>query len=214
MYLVNKLFGSKTRTKLLELFLSNPNRAFYVREITRKVDEQINSVRRELANLLSLGIISSDSTNNKLYYEVDQKYEKYGALRELFTGKRENLTTKLTKNSNKKNVVDQQIKSKEMSVDNEIWSKVGNIAGLIYSGVLTRDSKSPVDVLIIGNAPVSRVEAAISELEKQEGKELRYAVLSVDEWNYRRQINDKFWSQISFAKNLTVLDTDNIFEQK
>lgn len=77
----------KTRVKLLKLFMSNPNRSFYVREITRKIDEQINSVRRELANLLSIGLITSDSTNNKLYYEVDQKYEHYGALRELFTGK-------------------------------------------------------------------------------------------------------------------------------
>ena len=54
--MVEQLFGSKTRVKLLKLFYSNPNRPFYVREITRKIDEQINSVRRELANLLSIGI--------------------------------------------------------------------------------------------------------------------------------------------------------------
>ena len=75
--MVEQLFGSKTRVKLLQLFFSNPNRSFYVREITRKIDEQINSVRRELANLLSIGIISSDNNNNKLYYEVNQKYEHY-----------------------------------------------------------------------------------------------------------------------------------------
>jgi predicted transcriptional regulator len=56
--MIEQLFGSKTRVKLLQLFMSNPNRSFYVREITRKIDEQINSVRRELANLLSIGIIS------------------------------------------------------------------------------------------------------------------------------------------------------------
>ena len=52
----------------MELFYSNPNRSFYVREITRKIDEQINSVRRELSNLLNIGIITSDTNNNKLYY--------------------------------------------------------------------------------------------------------------------------------------------------
>jgi predicted transcriptional regulator len=70
--MIEQLFGSKTRVKLLQLFYGNPNRSFYVREITRKIDEQINSVRRELANLLSIGIIVSDTTNNKLYYEVNQ----------------------------------------------------------------------------------------------------------------------------------------------
>src|ERR1035438_9452264 len=82
--MVEQLFGSKTRVKLLRLFFSNPNRSFYVREITRKIDEQINSVRRELSNLLSIGIITSDTTNNRLYYEVNQKYEFYAALKTMF----------------------------------------------------------------------------------------------------------------------------------
>ena len=41
---VEKLFGSKTRTKLLGLFFENPDKSYYVREITRVIGEQINSV--------------------------------------------------------------------------------------------------------------------------------------------------------------------------
>src|SRR3954471_20428714 len=82
--MIEQLFGSKTRVKLLQLFYSNPNRSFYVREITRKIDEQINSVRRELANLLNVGLITSDSSNNKVYYEVNQKYQFYIPLEEIF----------------------------------------------------------------------------------------------------------------------------------
>src|ERR1700759_2563502 len=84
--MVEQLFGSKTRVKLLQLFYSNPNRSFFVREITRKIDEQINSVRRELGNLLSIGIIVSENTENKLYYEVNQKYEFYEPLAAIFGG--------------------------------------------------------------------------------------------------------------------------------
>src|ERR1017187_922093 len=84
--MIEQLLGSKTRLKLLQLFLSNPNRSFYVREITRKIDEQINSVRRELSNLLSIGIITSDTNNNKLYYEVNQKYEYFKPLQTIFGG--------------------------------------------------------------------------------------------------------------------------------
>lgn len=75
--MIDSLFGSKTRVKLLHLFLNNPGKAFYVREITRLVDEQINSVRRELANMLEVGIITSQNTDNRLYYEVNQRYEHY-----------------------------------------------------------------------------------------------------------------------------------------
>ena len=63
---IDGLFGSKTRVKLLHLFFNNPGRAFYGREITRIIDEQINSVRRELANLLNVGVIKSSTADNKL----------------------------------------------------------------------------------------------------------------------------------------------------
>ncbi len=200
--------------------MSNPNRSFYVREITRKVDEQINSVRRELANLLTLGIVTSDDTSNKLYYEVNQKYEHYGPLRELFTGISTRKTSAAKSKTNKKTAAKktaapkQSAKPTKLSVDTDIWDKVGNIVGLIYSGVLTRDTKSPVDVLIIGDVPVARAESAVADLEKQEGKELRYAVIEKDEWIYRSQVNDKFWSQVMVAKNQIVLDADDIFQEK
>ena len=43
---LEKLFGSKTRAKLLQLFFSNPDKSFYVREMTRVINEQIHSARR------------------------------------------------------------------------------------------------------------------------------------------------------------------------
>src|SRR6266496_2617488 len=82
--MIDALFGSKTRVKLLHLFLNNPGKSFYVREITRLIDEQINSVRRELANMLQVGIITSDTADNKLYYEINQRYDYYVPFRAIF----------------------------------------------------------------------------------------------------------------------------------
>ena len=210
---MEQLFGSKTRTKLLKLFMSNPNRSFYVREITRKIEEQINSVRRELANLLSLGVITSDSTNNKLYYEVNQDYEHYEALRMLFTGKKPQATEKA---ASKKSAPKKSAKKSAVAVDvdSDVWEKAGKIAGILYAGAFTRDNLSPVDVMIIGDVPVSRAEAAVSELEKQEGKELRYAIMEEEEWVYRRQVNDKFYAQVMSAKKQIVRDEKQLFEDK
>src|SRR3989344_1834717 len=134
--MIEQLFGSKTRVKLLQLFFSNPNRSFFVREITRKIEEQINSVRRELANLLSAGIISSETTNNKLYYEVNQKYEFYRPLSEIF-GKTK---TKAVADKVAVTDVNQAIKS------------IGNIDLVIYTGQFTRDETSGIDILIVGDA--------------------------------------------------------------
>ena len=72
-----KLFGSKTRAKLLRLFFENPEKSFYVREMTRVIDEQINSVRRELLNLESIGIIKNETFDNKVYYSANSKHPFY-----------------------------------------------------------------------------------------------------------------------------------------
>ena len=92
--MIDALFGSKTLVKLLHLFLNNPGKAFYVREITRLIDEQINSVRRELSNMLEVGFIMSKSKDNKLYYEINQRYEFYVPFRAIFADQKIKYLTK------------------------------------------------------------------------------------------------------------------------
>lgn len=217
--MVEQLFGSKTRVKLLKLFYSNPNRSFYVREITRKVEEQINSVRRELSNLLSLGIIASDKSNNRLYYEVNQKYEHYEPLSQMFGAKP---AKKATKNDAKKPQTDEKEertttaakkpKSVELA-EAEQWNLVGNVYGIAYSGAYTRDEQALADIVVVGDVSISKVESVIVELEKEKNKELRYAVFTLDEWQYRRQVHDKFYTKFMDTKKQIVLDKDGLFER-
>ena len=83
--MLEQLFGSRTRVKVLALLLNNSTRAYFVREITRKVDEQINSVRRELANLKSLGLVTSNAKNGKIYYQANTKSDLFPDLKKLFS---------------------------------------------------------------------------------------------------------------------------------
>ena len=81
---IEKLFGSKTRAKLLNLFFSNPEKSYYVREITRVIEEQINSVRRELLNLDSIGVIKNETYDNKVYYSANTRHPYHRPLVEMF----------------------------------------------------------------------------------------------------------------------------------
>src|SRR5579871_4287676 len=138
--MVEQLFGSKTRVKLLQLFYSNPNRSFYVREITRKIDEQINSVRRELSNLLNIGIIVSDSNNNRLYYEVNQKFKYYGPLQQIFSGGVNKTIKKTTQAASE---------GSETASTSDL-SSVGHIELAVFTGQFTRDDTAGVDLLVVG----------------------------------------------------------------
>ncbi|HEX9153461.1 MAG TPA: transcriptional regulator [Candidatus Saccharimonadales bacterium] len=195
--MIEQLFGSKTRVKLLHLFYSNPNRSFYVREITRKIDEQINSVRRELANLLNVGIIVSDNTNNRLYYEVNQKYEYYDPLRIIFGN--EDSTASLPE------ATDSQ-KTGATSNDDKLKS-LGKLDLFIYTGQFTRDELSGIDLLIVGEVNQNALAKFVTDLEAQENKEIRYTVMPTSEFNYRRQIKDRFITTVLDSKKQVVIDT-------
>lgn len=195
--MIEQLFGSKTRVKLLQLFYSNPNRSFYVREITRKIDEQINSVRRELANLLSVGLITNDTSNNKVYYEVNQRYEFYPPLQEIFGGG----TAKVRKGAKTAKAIDLPLHD-----DVSDLKALGNVDIAVLTGQFTRDETSGVDVLIVGNVNQNALNKYVTELERQEGKDLRYTVLSVDDFAYRLQIKDRFVSNLLRAKKQVLID--------
>jgi hypothetical protein len=213
--MIEQLFGSKTRVKLLQLFYQNPNRAYYVREITRKIDEQINSVRRELANLLSIGIITSDNANNKLYYEVNQTYDHYEALADMFGGKKskkKKVPKKGTTGTSPDETTITEVTTEEAE-DNpilQVLKKTGNVRLVIITGQFTLDDQSGVDIVIVGDLNSTNIEHAIKELEDQEKKELRYATFGVEEFMYRRQVNDRFISDIDVAKKIVLIDKDRL----
>jgi hypothetical protein len=209
--MIEQLFGSKTRVKLLQLFYSNPNRSFYVREITRKIDEQINSVRRELANLLSIGIIASDNTNNRLYYEVNQTYDYYQPLKAIFGGGVPSAAEPEAKTSAAPTKKQQAaIDQSAPNADRDKIKSLGNVEIAVYTGQFTRDDSSGVDVLIVGDINQHALQKFITELEAQEGKEIRYTVMPSQEFNYRQQIKDRFISTVLGAKKQVLIDKNGI----
>lgn len=200
--MIDALFGSKTRVKLLHLFLNNPGKSFYVREITRKIEEQINSVRRELSNMLEVGIITSDSADNKLYYQVNQRYEYYVPLRAIFGD----------------SVMGQKVdKAKTNESANEKYGPLlQEITGLrlaLLSGVLVKGSSTSVDVLLVGNVSHAKVKSVMDEVEKSEGREINYSVIPYDEFYYRLSVRDRFITEIVNGKHSVVIDKDEIINK-
>jgi hypothetical protein len=195
--MIDALFGSKTRVKLLHLFLNNPGKAFYVREITRLIDEQINSVRRELSNMLEVGVITSDSSDNKLYYEVNQRYEYYVPFRAIFA--------------------DEHIEAAVSGTTDTEWTGfIKDLHGLrlaVAAGILVKGSSSAVDLLLVGDLSPAKVKNAVKQIEKIEARELNYSVLTYDEFYYRLSVRDRFITEILNGKYAVLTDTDNILKK-
>lgn len=195
--MIDALFGSKTRVKLLHLFLNNPGKSFYVREITRLIDEQINSVRRELSNMLTVGIITSENNDNKLYYEVNQRYEYYVPLRAIFAD--EHIEAKFA---------DDEKQAKQSW--SETFIELPGVSLVAIAGILVRGSTSGIDIFIVGDVPVAKLKAAVKTAEKAEGRELNYTAMPYEEFYYRLSVRDKFVTEIINGKHAVLVDTDKL----
>lgn len=202
---IDALFGSKTRVKLMHLFFNNPNKSFYVREITRLIDEQINSVRRELSNMLNVGVISNDTVDNKLYYQIDHSYPYFDAFEQIFAD-----TAPKAKPAS----------AQQVSADGAtgpVWiEQVKDLNGArvaIAAGILVDGSASAVDLLLVGNIPPAKLKQAITAVEKSEGREINYTTLTYDEFYYRYSVRDRFIMEILTGKYAVIVDKDNVLTE-
>ena len=78
-----RLFGSTSRPRILSLLLSRPQQTFYQREIMYETGLSLQTVQRELENLLRLGILKKRETKARVYYQIDTTSSWFRPLKEI-----------------------------------------------------------------------------------------------------------------------------------
>ena len=197
--MIDALFGSKTRVKLLHLFLNNPGKSFYVREITRLIGEQINSVRRELSNMLDAGVLLSNTN------EINRSYIHYKPLKEIFT------------NNDVSKQKPKRFSKQSASSETDDWrialAALPKAKIVIAAGVLVRGSASKVDLLIVGNVESKRVADVVNGIEIKVGRQLTFSRMLYDEFYYRLSVHDRFINDILSSRHEVVVDSENILQR-
>lgn len=186
---LSALFTSRVRLKILELFVPNPGKLFYVREVTRKTGEQINAVRRELASLVKIGLLRTEPRGNRIYYQVREEFLYFPELLRL-VGKSTNLGAEILRNKN----------------------SLGNLkyvlfAAPFFKGRIARDNQ--IDLLIVGKVNLGKMKELVSEAEKRHGHEINYTVMTEDEFTFRKKRNDVFLQNILSQPQVVVLGNED-----
>ena len=190
---LEKLFGSKTRAKLLGLFFENPDKSYYVREITRVIEEQINSVRRELTNLSALGLVKIENYENKVYYSANMKHPFARPMTEIFARKIDN--------------------NQEVEVRRPTWADyVRPVENLLSALVVTNriPGQEGLDLLIVGDDYQRKLTRWAEVIEKRMGKPLNYAIMSREDYLYRKSVRDRFLADVWSMKISDTYDPGNI----
>ncbi len=166
------LITSKSRVKLLNVFLSSPADMIHVRELVRRTKDEINAVRRELSFLEKKGILIREPRANRVYYSLSKSYPFYYDLL--------------------------RIGSKNIGLGADIIKnkvKLGRIKYAMFSGRFLRKMKEQpdeVDLLIVGNVVLPELALLVREEEKRLNTEINYTVMTEDEFDFRKKKRDPF----------------------
>jgi len=166
------LITSKSRVKLLNVFLGSPTEMYHVRELVRRTNDEINAVRRELSFLEKKGILIREPRANRVYYSLSKSYPFYYDLLKIGS-KNTGLGADILKNK----------------------VKLGKIKYAMFSGRFLRKMKEQpdeVDLLIVGNVVLPELALLVREEEKRLSTEINYTVMTEDEFSFRKKKRDPF----------------------
>lgn len=186
---LEKIFGSRTRVKIITLFTTGVKRPYFVREITRTVNERLNAVRRELLILEKIGMLNTFEDKRRKYYSINEAFPLYEELASIMQKVGPGVEDALFKN-----------------ID-----KVGDVAYACVSGYFTGNHASPTDLFIVGTIDEKKLEQFAKGVEAQISREISYTPMTLSEYEYRLNFSDMFLRQIfggPYKELINTLPTD------
>lgn len=163
--MLERLFTSRVRVRLLTLFLTHPTESFYIRQITRLTGETYNNVRQELQNLAQLELILSERRANAIYYWANVEHFLFPELKRIIL-KTEALGDRLR----------------------QALSTLGDIRIAFVYGSTARGTEvvsSDIDLMVIGDVNLDRLDRVIDSIEEEIGRTVNYTLFEVEEWQER-----------------------------
>lgn len=81
--ILTALFTSGARAEILRLFLLDPTRAYYQRQMESATGLALRAVQRELERLTAVGLLYRRVEGNRTYFRVDPQFPLYPELRNM-----------------------------------------------------------------------------------------------------------------------------------
>ncbi|MBP9691271.1 hypothetical protein KBD81_04295 [Candidatus Woesebacteria bacterium] len=179
------LIPSKVRRKILELYFHNTEQTYYLREIVRLTDEEVNAVKRELDILHDAKVLTRERRTNKVFYALNKNFPLYDEFLRIFT-KQTSLADLIYKNS----------------------SRLGKIKFIAVSTKFSRKvpiKEDEIYVLFVGIVVIPEVESIMQSARKEFGWDINYTVMTEDEIKFRKKNNDPFlWKFLKQPKVMLV----------
>ena len=188
--ILEQLFESQAKVRLLRLFLRNPTVRFSALEIRQKIQMDPRPSKSALDKLQDVGFL-------RISYRKNPKPEKIYFMNTNFTFLDELQNLVLKSSPASKSRLISRVKG------------LGRIKLLVLSGIFIKPERefSRTDMLIVGDdISQRRFDRFLRDLEAEAGCEIHYSLLNSDEFAYRRKMMDRFLRDILERPHEKLID--------
>ena len=170
--MLKTIFGSKTRINILKLFIFNPKREYYVREIERLIKTSFDLVRRELIHLETIGLLKSRVSGKQKYYTLNTEHMLFPEFKSM-----------ILKTAGIGDIIQGAIKNR-----NDI------LIAFIYGSYAknSENAESDIDLFVIGDILSADLQQSVSEVESQTKREINPTVYSSKEFKEKYKAKNHF----------------------
>jgi predicted nucleotidyltransferase len=186
--MLEELFSSKARIEILKLFLFNPETRYYMRQISKLSEQSIRGVQREIEKLKKIGLLEESIEGNRNYYQVNKNCAIYEELKRIFL----------------KTVGFGETLRKHLERTKDI--KIAFIYGSFARG--EENASSDIDLLVIGSISAKKLSGLLSKPKKELGREVNYAVYSIQECRKRIREKDHFLKEVLGKEKIFLIGND------
>ncbi|HBQ21111.1 MAG: hypothetical protein A2Z91_00830 [Deltaproteobacteria bacterium GWA2_38_16] len=191
--LLNILFSSKARVKLLTLFVMSPTRAFYQRELERLLGVPIRSIQQEVEKLVNIDFLTSEISGNRVYFKVNKNFMLFNELKKIVL--------------------------KTEAVGDFIQKDLMNLSRIRFSfifGSFAADKETPqsdIDLMIIGSVGAKLLSSTIQKISEKTGREINFRLYSEEEFLEKFKQSDSFIKQVALGKKIYLIGRENEFKE-
>ncbi len=169
---IANIFKSKTRRAVFQLYFTNPESEYYLRELERLLGLPVSMIRKELVHLEEVGVFVSKKKGNLTYFSLNKSYPLFDEL---------------------KSIVFKTIGIKGLL--KKALDKIKGIkAAFIYGSFAKNEERaaSDIDLLIIGEPDDDKLLREIDKLEKALRREINYTLYTYNEFKKKKKEKDSF----------------------
>lgn len=164
------LFDDESTVRILRYLLVHSHTAFTTKKLSTELKLQTRVITKILKRLLKTGLVKKGKQKSNVIYRLQSDSSLVKPLRELLQFN-----------------IDESKKDLKKSFKN-----AGQVKTLIFSGILTGNDRSQVDVVVVGDKlNVTELRKQLRQLGYKTGYDLRYVQLNSEEYSYRKEMNDR-----------------------